>query len=115
MAEYSDVFLWTVIVLAFIGGYGIVSFLASKMKPETPSKREAEPETVTEEQRYARILGVAEPIVPSEVRRAYRNLLAKYHPDKIDHLDEEFKQTAAQKAKELAQAYEYFQRKYGIT
>jgi preprotein translocase subunit Sec63 len=111
-----DVFIWTVIVLAFIGGYGIVSFLASKMKPETPpTKREEEPEAITEEQRYARILGVAEPIVPSEVRKAYRNLLAKYQPDKIDHLGEELKQNAAQKTKEVVQAYEYFRRKYGIT
>ena len=153
MDEYPDILMWLVIVVAFIGGYLIVSFLASRMKtaqpftrdsgdskdsPETEAnrrggqsyrreheafkgaqerseQREQKWEAFSEERKYALILGLGERMAPSDVKTAYRDLLAKYHPDKVNHLGEEFKQIAEKKTKEIVQAYQYFQRKYGIT
>jgi DnaJ like chaperone protein len=40
-----------------------------------------------------------------EIKRAFRREIAKYHPDKVQHLGNEFQQIAAVKAAELTQAY----------
>ena len=42
----------------------------------------------------------------TEVKRAYRKMAAKYHPDKVAHLGEEFGQLAEEKFKALNDAYE---------
>lgn len=40
-----------------------------------------------------------------EIKRAFRREIAKYHPDKVQHLGKEFQEIAAVKAAELTQAY----------
>src|SRR5687767_15907393 len=40
-----------------------------------------------------------------EIKRAFRREIAKYHPDKVQHLGQEFQEIAASKAAELTQAY----------
>jgi hypothetical protein len=40
-----------------------------------------------------------------EIKRAFRREIAKYHPDKVQHLGSEFQAIAAVKAAELTQAY----------
>lgn len=46
------------------------------------------------------------PTAPAdEIKRAFRREIAKYHPDKVQHLGSEFQQIAAVKAAELTQAY----------
>jgi curved DNA-binding protein CbpA len=46
------------------------------------------------------------PTAPAEeIKRAFRREIAKYHPDKVQHLGREFQEIAAIKAAELTQAY----------
>jgi len=40
-----------------------------------------------------------------EIKRNFRREIAKYHPDKVQHLGKEFQEIAAVKAAELTQAY----------
>jgi hypothetical protein len=40
-----------------------------------------------------------------EVKRAFRQQIARYHPDKVQHLGDEFQQLAADRAAELTEAY----------
>jgi hypothetical protein len=40
-----------------------------------------------------------------EIKRAFRREIAKYHPDKVQHLGKEFQEIAVVKAAELTQAY----------
>ncbi len=40
-----------------------------------------------------------------DIKRNFRREIAKYHPDKVQHLGEEFQEIAAVKAAELTQAY----------
>lgn len=40
-----------------------------------------------------------------EIKHAYRELANKYHPDKVLHLGEEFRQLAEQRFKEIEEAY----------
>ncbi len=46
----------------------------------------------------------------SEIRRAYRTLANKYHPDKSAHLGPEFQALAEEKFKEIQQAYDVLTR-----
>ena len=55
-------------------------------------------------------LGLAPGASPDEVRRAYRELAAKYHPDKVEHLGEEFRRLAERRFREINEAYEALNR-----
>lgn len=52
------------------------------------------------------ILGVEKSATPEEIKHAYRQLANKYHPDKVSHLGEEFREIAHKKFKEIRHAYE---------
>jgi DnaJ like chaperone protein len=41
-----------------------------------------------------------------EVKKAYRRMAMKYHPDKVGHLGDEFRKTADEKFKKVNEAYE---------
>jgi uncharacterized membrane protein YkvA (DUF1232 family) len=45
-----------------------------------------------------------------EVEQAYKKLVAQYHPDKVDHLGQEFQELAHEKMLEIQEAYEVLRR-----
>lgn len=54
---------------------------------------------------YYELLDVAPDASMDEIKRAFRREIAKYHPDKVQHLGNEFQEIAAIKAAELTQSY----------
>ena len=52
------------------------------------------------------ILGVPRNASQKEIRTAYRRLAARYHPDKLTHLGEEFQSLAERKFKAIQTAYD---------
>jgi hypothetical protein len=52
------------------------------------------------------ILNVNRGASANEIKHAYREMLSKYHPDKVAHLGEEFQQIAHTKVIEITKAYE---------
>ena len=54
---------------------------------------------------YYDILGVAPTASADEIKSAFRREIARYHPDKVQHLGQEFQEIAADKAAGLTQAY----------
>jgi curved DNA-binding protein CbpA len=54
---------------------------------------------------YYELLEIAANAPPDEVKRAFRGQIAKYHPDKVQHLGKEFQAMAADRAAELTEAY----------
>ena len=54
---------------------------------------------------YYALLGIAPTASADEIRSAFRREIAKYHPDKVQHLGQEFQSMAAVRAAALTQAY----------
>jgi DnaJ like chaperone protein len=52
------------------------------------------------------ILGVDRSASAIEIKHAYRKLASKYHPDKLEHLGNEFKALAERRFKEIQKAYQ---------
>jgi len=51
------------------------------------------------------VLNVPKGASREEIKKAYRELANKYHPDKVHHLGDEFKKLAEQRFKEIEAAY----------
>lgn len=51
------------------------------------------------------LLGIAPTAPADEVKRAFRREVARYHPDKVQHLGPEFQEIATTRAAELTEAY----------
>lgn len=60
------------------------------------------------------VLEVAPNATDDEVKKAYRRMAMKYHPDKVAQLGEEVQKAAAEKFKKVQQAYEAVQRQRGM-
>lgn len=54
---------------------------------------------------YYELLEVPPTAPAEEIKRAFRQQIARYHPDKVQHLGKEFQQMAAERAAELTEAY----------
>ncbi|MFP6790362.1 MAG: DnaJ domain-containing protein [Thalassolituus sp.] len=52
------------------------------------------------------VLGVSKNISDDDLKKRYRVMLSKYHPDKTEHLGEELRALALKKTKEIMKAYE---------
>ena len=53
-----------------------------------------------------RVLGIDRSASIEEIKHAYRDLAGKYHPDKLEHLGDEFKVLAETRFKDIQQAYQ---------
>lgn len=49
-----------------------------------------------------------------DIKKAYKEEIRKYHPDKVEHLGNEFKEIAERKTKDINKAYNYFRKKFGF-
>ena len=53
-----------------------------------------------------KILEIDKSVNDEEVKKAYRKMAIKYHPDKVGHLGEDFQNAAKEKFQKVNQAYE---------
>ncbi len=61
-----------------------------------------------------RILGIDPSVTDEEVKKAYRRMAVKYHPDKVATLGEDVQKAAEEKFKAISLAYEAICRERGI-
>ena len=61
-----------------------------------------------------KILEIDKSASVEEIKRAYRRMAVKYHPDKVVHMGEEYKEAAKQKFQKVQEAYENIKRQKGI-
>lgn len=64
--------------------------------------------------RNYKILGIDPSATDDEVKKAYRKMAVKYHPDKVATLGEDVQKAAEEKFKAVAQAYDAICRERGI-
>jgi DnaJ-domain-containing protein 1 len=119
MNEFSDTEIWLAVALAFGAGYFLVSFLARLMKTEPPAPagrmnvpagRPAYDPVALQEERCAQVLGVRPDASGAEIEHAYGQFLAKYRPEKLTELGDEFSRLAAEKIQEIEEAYAVLKR-----
>lgn len=67
----------------------------------------------TRESAYA-ILDVPPTATDEEVKKAYRRMAVKYHPDKVSHLGDEHQRMAKEKFQSLTEAYDQVKRERGM-
>jgi DnaJ like chaperone protein len=60
------------------------------------------------------ILEISPDATDEEVKKAYRKMAIKYHPDKVGHLGEDYQNAAKEKFQQLNAAYEEIKKRRGI-
>jgi len=60
------------------------------------------------------ILGVDRITTDEEIKKAYRKLAVKYHPDKVNYLGEDIRNKAKEKFQQINEAYEAIKKERGI-
>lgn len=60
------------------------------------------------------ILEIEKTVSDDEVKKAYRRMAVKYHPDKVSHLGPEHQEAAKEKFQKLTDAYERIKRERGF-
>ena len=61
-----------------------------------------------------KILEIEKTATNDEVKKAYRKMVKKHHPDKVRHLGEEYQKGAEDKFRNIQKAYEQIQKERGI-
>ncbi len=61
-----------------------------------------------------KILGITPDATDEEVKKAFREMAKKFHPDKVSHLGEDVKKAAEEKFRNINQAYETIKKERGM-
>ena len=61
-----------------------------------------------------KILEIEPTISDDEVKKAYRRMAMKYHPDKVSHLGDDFKKVAHEKFRKVQEAYDQIKKERGL-
>ncbi len=61
-----------------------------------------------------KILEIEKSATDAEVKKAFRTMAKKYHPDKLQHMDEAYQKGAQEKFTKVQEAYEQIQKERGL-
>lgn len=61
-----------------------------------------------------KILEIEENATDADVKKAYRHMATKYHPDKLNHMGEDIKKAATEKFQKVQDAYETIKKQRGM-
>lgn len=60
------------------------------------------------------VLGIEPTATDEEVKKAYRQMAVRYHPDKVGHMGEEYQKGAKEKFQKVQEAYESIKKSRGM-
>ena len=69
---------------------------------------------VDDTESYYKILDISKSSTPDEIKKAYRKMARKYHPDRVQHLGEEHIAGAKEKFQKVQEAYEKIKKEKGF-
>ncbi|WP_317898864.1 TerB family tellurite resistance protein [Aurantibacillus circumpalustris] len=61
------------------------------------------------------VLGIEPNATEDEIKKAYRQMAIRYHPDKVIHMGEEYQKGAKEKFQKIQEAYEAIKKSRGIS
>jgi hypothetical protein len=104
-----------VILCGLFAGYWGVSKLFFRAPPATDeSKPTGAAAAAGARPSCHEILGVPAEASADQIRDAYKHLISKYHPDKVDNLGQELRDLAEHKTQEITAAYREAMRSRGV-
>ncbi|MDP3557223.1 MAG: TerB family tellurite resistance protein [Bacteroidota bacterium] len=62
-----------------------------------------------------RVLGIENNATEEEIKKAYRQMVVRYHPDKVIHMGEEYQKGAKEKFQKIQEAYENIKKNKGMS
>ncbi|MCC6372396.1 MAG: TerB family tellurite resistance protein [Bacteroidia bacterium] len=60
------------------------------------------------------VLGIEPTATEEEIKKAYRSMAVRYHPDKVAHMGEEYQKGAKEKFQKVQEAYEAVKKQRGV-
>lgn len=96
-----------VVLLSLCAAYWALSrlFGPHARKPSTGAERRPSRKSADNAAAWHVVLGVSPSASKDEIRRAYKSLLGRYHPDKAASLSHEMRELAERKSREITVAY----------
>jgi len=98
------------LVLSFIVMWLVMTVFRAAIQaapPRDPRYRRGPAPNLQAQRRQAlAILGLYDGAKPAEIKKAYKDLAAKYHPDRVAHLGPELVDLTSEKFKQISAAYQ---------
>ena len=69
---------------------------------------------IQDNDKYYKILEIGENASNEDIKKAYRQMALKYHPDKVTHLGEQYQKAANEKFQQVNMAYNALKKERGI-
>lgn len=110
---FSVVWIVVAVLLAAFGAWFYVRLRKLKLRSEHETTKDDISSHTSSHQDAYTILGVRRGDNFDEIRRAYRERMKEYHPDRVAGLGSELRELAERKAKEINMAFEELKRTYG--
>jgi DnaJ like chaperone protein len=99
------------LILGFIVAWLVLTVIRAAIQgaaPRNPRYRSGPSPGMQSKRRQAlAVLGLYDGAKPAEIKKAYRELAAKYHPDRVAHLGPELVELTSEKFKQINAAYEF--------
>jgi len=97
----------SIIIFNFVVAYLFVTLILTKSRKDKNSAKEEDSENHENDNSklWYNILEVSSNATIDEIKRAYRDKMMQYHPDKVASLGKEFQILAEEKSKEINIAY----------
>ena len=88
----------------------VIDLIANNMGLSYKDRESIKSMFVKKKDSYYKILEIEPDAGNEEVKKAYRKMALKYHPDKVSHLGEDFKKVAEEKFQKVNEAYQHIRK-----